>query len=198
MPVANEKITFEVVTPGERFHISYISDELDADIWYTGRFPSWDFDDGPLAPGDSILGERGRYVFHFHHYEQALLHEGTITVKAGPRAGETIDVAGYSNRDHSWGWRQDLTFRHHHWLCASFSARFVEGTVMNETCYPDGDKYGGWISTDAGNDAVALVDTSDAYWLAAGQPLPSLDRDVRYRVTTVTGETCDRDRTHRE
>ena len=94
VPVANEKITFEVVTPGERFHISYISDELDADIWYTGRFPSWDFDDGPLAPGDSILGERGRYVFHFHHYEQALLHEGTITVKAGPRAGETIEVVG--------------------------------------------------------------------------------------------------------
>ena len=60
---------------------------------------------------------------------------------------------------------------------------------MNETCYPDGDKFGGWISTDAGNDGVAVVDTSDAYWLAAGQPLPSLDRDVRYRVTTVAGET---------
>jgi hypothetical protein len=60
---------------------------------------------------------------------------------------------------------------------------------MNETCYPDGDKYGGWISTEAGNDGVAAVDTSDAYWLAEGKPLPSLDRNVRYRLTTVAGET---------
>ena len=164
-------------------------DELDADIRYTGRFHAWDFDDGPLAPGDSILGERGRHVFHFNHYEQALLHEGTITIKAGPRAGETIEVSGYSNRDHSWGWRQDLTFRHHHWLCASFADRFVEGTVMNETCYPTATSTAAGSRRDAGNDGVAVVDTSDAYWLTAGQPLPSLDRDVRYRLTTVNGET---------
>ena len=61
---------------------------------------------------------------------------------------------------------------------------------MNETCYPDGDKFGGWISTDEGNQAIASVDTSDAYWLAAGEPLPSLDRDVRYRVSTVAGASA--------
>ena len=92
------------------------------------------------------------------------------------------------NRDHSWGWRDDLTFRHHHWLCASFDDRFVEGSVMDETCYPDGDKYGGWISTAAGNDRVARVDTSDAYWLAPRRaaararprrPLPAHDRGRR-------------------
>ena len=188
VPVANEKITFEVPEPGRRMQIAYRSEELDADIRYTARFPAWDFDDGPLAPGESVLGDRGRLVFHFHHYEQALLHEGTITIKAGPRAGETIEVSGYSNRDHSWGWRQDLTFRHHHWLCASFEDRYVQGTVMNETCYPHGDKVGGWISTEAGNDGVVSIDTSDAYWLASGEPLPSLDRDVRYRVTTADGQ----------
>jgi hypothetical protein len=189
VPVANERITFEVVQPGSSFRIRYAGDELEADISYTGRFHSFDFDDGPLAPGESILGERGRHVFHFRHMEQALWHEGTITLKGGPRAGETLSVSGYSNRDHSWGWRQDLTFRRHHWLCASFEQRFVEGIVMNETCYPDGDKYGGWISVDAGNDPVASVDTSDAYWLEPGAPLPVLDRDVRYRLTTVSGDT---------
>ena len=44
---------------------------------------------------------------------------------------------------------------------------------MNEQCYPDGDKYGGWISTASGNVAVAHVDTGDAYWLAPGEPLPA-------------------------
>lgn len=189
VPVANERITFEVVEPGGRFHITYASDELDADIWYTGRFHAWDFDDGPLASGASMLGERGRHVFHFQHYEQALRHEGTLTIKEGPLAGEVIEISGFANRDHSWGWRQDLTFRHHHWLCASFEQRYVQGTVMNETCYPDGDKFGGWVSTEAGNRAVRHVDTAGAYWLAAGEPLPRLDRDVRYPVTTVDGET---------
>jgi len=190
VPVANEKLTLQVAEPGRRFHIAYRSDDVDADVWYTARFPAWDFDDGPLAPGDSILGERGRHVFHFRHYEQALSHEGRLTIKSGPRAGETIEISGYANRDHSWGWRQDLTFRHHHWLCASFPDRFVQGTVMNETCYPDGEKAGGWISTEAGNDAVREVDASGAYWLTPGEPLPVLDRDVRYRVTTVGGETA--------
>jgi hypothetical protein len=190
VPVRNEKITFEVVEPAERFRLRYASDELDADITYIARFPAWDFDDGVLAPGDSILGDRGRTVFHFHHYEQSLRHEGTITVKTGPHAGRTIAVSGYANRDHSWGWREDLTFRHHHWLCASFADRFVEGTVMNETCYPHGDKFGGWISTAAGNDGVIAVDASDAYWLAPNAPLPQLDRDVRYVVRTEGGQTA--------
>jgi hypothetical protein len=189
VPVQNEKIVFEVVEPARQFRITYRSDELDADVLYTARFPTWDFDDNALAPGDSPLGERGRGVFHFHHYEQGLRHEGTVTLKAGPRAGETIELAGYANRDHSWGWREDLTFNHHHWLCASFEDRYVQGTVMNEQCYPDGDKPGGWVSTAAGNVAVDAVDTSDAYWLAPGEPLPQLDRDVRYRLTTRDGET---------
>lgn len=189
VPVRNERLVLEIVEPAERFRIAYRGEELDADVEYTARFPTWDFDDNALAPGDSPLGERGRGVFHFHHYEQALLHEGTITLRAGPRAGETIRVSGYANRDHSWGWRQDLTFRHHHWLCASFADRYVQGTVMNELCYPHGDKHGGWVSTSEGNVAVAEVDTSDAYWLAPGEPLPRLDRDVRYRVITADGET---------
>ena len=69
---------------------------------------------------------------------------------------------------------------------------------MNEQCYPDGDKHGGWISTASGNVAVAHVDTGDAYWLAPGEPLPRLDRDVRYRLTTADGETCTGRRAPRE
>lgn len=188
VPVRNDRLVFEVVEPGERFRITYRADELDADVEYTARFPTWDFDDNALAPGDSPLGERGRHVFHFRHYEQALEHRGTVTLRAGPRAGETLAIGGYANRDHSWGWREDLTFRHHHWLCASFPDRYVQGTVMNELCYPAGDKHGGFVSTAEGNLAVDAVDTSDAYWLAEGEPLPVLDRDVRYRLTTADGE----------
>ena len=190
VPVANEKITFEVVTPGERFHITYASEELDADIWYTGRFHAWDFDDGPLAPGDSILGERGRHVFHFNHYEQALLHEGTITIKAGPRAGETIEVSGYSNRDHSWGWRQDLTFRHHHWLCASFAGPLRRGHRDERDVLP-GRRQVRRLDLDGRGQRRRRGRSTPPTPTGSlpTQPLPSLDRDVRYRLTTVAGET---------
>jgi hypothetical protein len=188
-PVANERLTFTVVEPAARFRIQYASDELDADITYTARFPAWDFKK-PVHPGDSVLGDVGRTVFPFHHMEQGLQHEGVITIKTGPHDGREIQVSGYANRDHSWGWREDMTFHHHHWLCASFDDRFLEGAAMQEQYYPHGEKAGGWFSTGAGNDAVVQVDTSDAYWLGDDEPLPVLDRDVRYRLTTEGGQVA--------
>ncbi|MGH9119306.1 MAG: hypothetical protein ACRD0A_15935 [Acidimicrobiales bacterium] len=188
-PVANERIRFDVVEPGERFHIGYDGEELSADVTYTARFPAYDFEDGPKAPKESTLGDLGRSVFPFHHYEQGLVHEGTITFKVGERAGETIEIAGYANRDHSWGWREDLSFHFHHWICASFADRYIQGSVMHESSYPD-PKPGGWISTDAGNDPVVDIDYSDAYWLAPNEPIPPIDRVVRYRLTTLAGEVA--------
>jgi hypothetical protein len=187
-PVQNEKITFTIVKPAEEFHLVYTSDELDADVTFTARFPAWDFDAAPKAPCDSVLGDIGRGVFPFHHMEQSLMHEGVIKIKAGPKNGTEVHVSGYANRDHSWGWREDLTFNHHHWICASFEDRFIEGAVMEEASYPHGPKQGGWISTSDGNDAVISIDSSSAYWLDDDEPLPVLDRDVRYRLRTVGGE----------
>jgi len=189
-PVKNERLSFEIVKPAERFHLVYRSDELDADITFKARFPAWDFETAPKAPGDSVLGDLGRSVFPFHHMEQGLTHEGVIRLKAGPAAGREIHVSGYANRDHSWGWREDLTFHHHHWLCASFEDRFIEGAVMEEASYPHGPKQGGWISTSDGNDAVTSIDSSEAYWLDDDEPLPVLDRDLRYRLRTAGGEVA--------
>jgi hypothetical protein len=183
-PVANERLSFEVVEPGRRFRIRFEGEELSADILYTARFGAWDFADGPKAPGESVLGELGRSVFPFNHYEQSLHHEGTLTLASG----ETIALSGYACRDHSWGWREDLTFDFHHWICAGFEDRYFQGSVMQEDLYPHGPKMGGWVSTADGNEAIAKVDTSEAYWLEPGRPLGLVDRDVRYRLTTVGGE----------
>jgi hypothetical protein len=188
-PVTNGVLSLEIVEPARRFHVRYASEELSADIAYTARFAPFDFADGPPAPGESILGDVGRHVFPYHHYEQSLRHEGRVEIHAGPLAGRTIEVSGYACRDHSWGWRDDLAFQSHHWVCASFEDRFVEGSVMTEDYYPHGPKAGGWISTAAGNVPVREVDASDADPLDDDEPLPPLDRDVRYRVTTVDGET---------
>ncbi len=186
--VENERVRLEVLEPGQRFRLSYSGPELDVSLLYIARFPPFDFADGPLAPGESELGDVGRTVFPFHHYEQALTHEGTLALKHGPRAGETIQLSGYANRDHSWGWRSEFTFTHHHWLCASFEDRFVEGSVCEDRHYPHGPKRGGWISTAAGNDPVADVDTSEGYPLEPGMPLSRVFDDVRYRLRTVGGQ----------
>jgi hypothetical protein len=190
-PIMNERVRFEIVEPAEAFLLSYTGPELDAEILYSSRgFAPFDFVDGPLAPGESALGEIGRAVFPFNHYEQALVHDGTITLKEGPRAGETIKVSGYANRDHSWGWRSEFTWSHHQWLCASFDDRFVEGSTCQEGHYPHGPKHGGWISTAAGNDPTKLLDVSEGYELVPGEPLARVFEDVRYRVHTVGGQTA--------
>jgi hypothetical protein len=187
-PVENERVRFEVVEPGERFALTYSGPELDAALTYTARFPPFDFADGPLAPGESELGDIGRAVFPFHHYEQALTHEGTIVLKQGARAGETLTLSGYANRDHSWGWRSEFAFSHHHWLCASFDDRFVEASVCEDKHYPHGPKQGGWISSPTGNDPVVVVDTAAGYGVTPMTPLPTVIEDVRYAVRTVGGQ----------
>jgi hypothetical protein len=187
-PVANDRITFSVVEPGSRFHVAYRSDEVDADVDYTGRFPPFDFADGPKPDGESPLGEIGLSVFPFHHYEQALEVAGTVDIKEGDMAGTRLEFDGWGNRDHSWGWRDDFQFRHHHWICASFDDKYVQGSVMLENFYPE-EKHGGFVSTADGNDAVANVDTAGAYWETGNNArLGALAEDVRYRVETTGGE----------
>lgn len=188
VPVQDERLVFTVVEPGSQFHVVYDGPDIHADLRYTGRFPAFDFRDGPKPPGESTLGEIGLCVFPFNHYEQALAMTGVLTITDGPLAGEVLEIAGYGNRDHSWGWRDDFIFRHHHWVCASFDDLYVQGSSMLETSYPD-LKHGGFVSSATGNQATAHVDSSEAYWLAENEPLPPFDRDVSYVITTVDGDT---------
>ena len=94
-----EVVVFEVLEPAERFWITYRGDEL------TPRSSTR----RGSRRGTSTTTPRRRRVaarrprprrLPLPHYEQALRHEGTITLRAGPRAGETIRVSGYANRDH--------------------------------------------------------------------------------------------------
>jgi hypothetical protein len=164
-PLSDGALTLEIVDPGSRLHVSYVSDELTAELDFAGRFGVFDFADGPLAPGESTLGEIGRHVFPFAHYEA---------------------VDGRGNRDHSWGFRDDFGFRHHHWICANFDSCFIGGSAMVETSYP-GLKHGGAVASADGHDPIVEIDEAGTYWLQPGEPLPDLDRDVTYRLTTASG-----------
>lgn len=180
--VVGERLTLTIVEPGLHFKITYRSDRLDADLTFKGRFPAWDFRDGPQAPGPAKLGELGRWAFHFDHCEQAMAMQGRLSIKSGELAGRVLQVTGFGNRDHSWGWRDDNLFYHHQWICASFTDRFVQGTVMEDATYP-GVKVGGFTSTVAGNVAVLRVE-ADHFEKAR---LPALDQDVRYRIHGADG-----------
>ncbi len=188
VPVQGGKLRFDVEAPMEQFRLRYTSDELDADITFTARFAPWDFDEGVKAPGPSRMGELGRTVFPFHHYEQSLTMSGTITAHDGPHAGTTFEVAGFGNRDHSWGFRDDHSFIEHHWLNANFPDNYVQGTVMHETSYPH-PKFGGWVSVEGSNTGVVHVDRSGAYWLEPNTPFPDLVKDVTYRLRLADGAT---------
>ena len=186
-PIEDDHVRLEIVEPGQVFRLTYRGDEIDADFTYRARFPAFDFADGPKPQGVSAVGPIGLSVFPFNHYEQALLATGSITGRAGEFEGRRFDFSGYGNRDHSWGWRDDFQFRHHHWICASFDDRYVQGSVMLESSFPD-EKHGGFVSTADGNVPVAHVDTSQAYWMAPGEPIGELRDDITYRIRTVEGD----------
>jgi hypothetical protein len=178
------RVKVEIVEPHRTFQLSYRGSDADVDCRFTARFAPFDFADGAIAPGTSAIGELGRHVFPFNHYEQSLAFEAEVR-RPGVAA---LHLSGWANRDHSWGWRDDFGFRSHHWICANFDDRYVQGSTMIDTTYPH-RKFGGFVSTDGGNTAVTHVDTSGAYWEEpADEPLPELDRDVTYQLTTVAGE----------
>ena len=182
------RMRVDVVEPHRRFALAYRGDDgvtFDADL--TARFEPFDFADGTLAPGPSPIGELGRHVFPFHHYEQGMEFAAVVHQPGG----EPIDLAGWANRDHSWGWRDDFGFRGHHWICASFDDAYVQGSSMIDTTYPD-RKFGGFVSTADGNDPVVSIDLSASYWEhPADHPLPAFDHDVTYALTTAGGTTVE-------
>jgi hypothetical protein len=184
VPVRDRHVTFTVVEPLQHFHLHYAGPDGEIDAHFRARFPAWDFADGPKPEGESPLGPVGLSVFPFHHYEQGLTVEGFVRQEGGP----AVPFSGYGNRDHSWGWRDDFCFRKHHWVCASFADRYVQGSTMLETTFPT-QKHGGFVSTALGNVATTFVDTSGTYWEEpANEPLPAFDRPARYVIRTADGE----------
>ena len=189
VPVRDDVMSLEVEEPLRRWRVQYDGDAFAADITFHGRFEPWDFREGVKTDGPTTLGEAGRTVFHFPHYEQGLQMEGQVTVKAGDRAGEVLALTGVGNRDHSWGYRDDHLFISHHWLNPNFDDRFLQGTSMFETTWPE-PKFGGFESRAEGNVGVVHIDLSDAYWLKEDNvPIGDLDRDCTYVLTLEDGST---------
>jgi len=185
--IASKRTRVEILESHRRFALTYDGDDGALTVMFTGRFQPFDFADGTLAPGPSTLGEIGRHVFPFHHYEQGLEFEAEFTPRSGTWSGTVIHLSGFGNRDHSWGWRDDFGFDFHHWVCANFVDRFVQGSVMQERSYA-GIKFGGFIGTPRENVPVREVDVSSAYWgTATNQQLPALDKAVTYRLSDSNG-----------
>jgi len=182
-PLTDGAVRFEVIEPHREFLLTFDDADTRVECIATARFGPFDFADGNLAPGTSPIGELGRHVFPFNHYEQSL----SFTARITRRGHDDVTLTGWGNRDHSWGWRDDFGFRSHQWICANFEDAYVQGSTMVDTTYPD-RKYGGFVSDHAGNDPVVDIDISGAYWGdPPNEPLPHLDRDVTYVIRTERG-----------
>jgi hypothetical protein len=181
--VGDGKLSFDIVEPHRVFALTYVDDDIEVKCLFTARFATFDFADGNLAPGESSIGDLGRHVFPFNHYEQSLEFRATIR-----RPGTNdLELTGRGNRDHSWGWRDDFGFRSHQWICANFDDCYVQASTMVDTTYPH-RKFGGFVSTESGNDPVTAIDLSSSYWdEPLNEPLPEFDHDVPYTITTASG-----------
>ena len=96
MPLADGALT---VTLGDAPRVEFELDEVSASLEFTGRFGVFDFADGPLAPGPSTLGDIGRHVFPFNHYEQGLDVRGVVRFggeEVGSQGAATATTRGAS------------------------------------------------------------------------------------------------------
>jgi hypothetical protein len=188
LPLTDGRMRVEVIESHRRFQLCFDGgDGITVAAEFVARFPPFDFADGAIAPGTSTIGELGLHVFPFHHYEQAMAFTAVVELPGT----EPLHLAGWGNRDHSWGWRDDFGFRSHHWINANFADAFVQGSTMIDTTYP-GRKYGGFVATADGNDPVVAIDVSDSYWESpADEPLPAFERDVTYALRTRDGSTIE-------
>jgi hypothetical protein len=185
-PITDGRTTLEIAEAGDEFRITHAGERISLDLTYSGRFPVFDFDELPRAEGSSVLGEIGLGVLPFRHQEQAMLAEGVVTLVDSRGRGERHSVTAMANRDHSWGWRDDLSFLRHEWLCASFPDRYVGAMLVDEEHYRAGPKIGAWASSREKNTILKEFEVLDAYW-DAGAALPDLDHDVRIRLVSSHG-----------
>ena len=156
------------MTPGDAPRVAFASDEVTVELQFTGRFGVFDFADGPLAPGESTLGEIGRHVFPFHHYEQGLDVRGVVRFASG----EVVDVAGARQPRPLVGLPRRLRLPPSPLDQRELRGLFIGGSAMVETSY-DGLKHGGAVATADGHDPIVEVDESDAYWLAPASRCPT-------------------------
>jgi hypothetical protein len=114
--LGDDKLKVKFIEAHTRIDMSLHSDDATLDMSFTRHAPTFDFETYDAAnPDKPTAKETVNFGTHqmYHHQQQAMTISGTLKMKSGKAAGETINLKGLGYRDHSRGMRADnFTFRH--------------------------------------------------------------------------------------
>ncbi|MCC7412282.1 MAG: hypothetical protein IT495_11720 [Gammaproteobacteria bacterium] len=174
--MSDGKLTINMIEPKKKIHLAYEGERFKSDLHYEGRFEVFDYKQCPLA-GESPLGDLGRMPLNYNHIVQGLTVSGTVDID-----GTRLEIDGIANRDHSWGLRNEIVQKWHHWTGINFENRFINFCAIEDITAEPSRKHGGGICDKDGNIAIVRIDFHEE---PKGEEVP--DR-IYYELQDVNGK----------
>ena len=146
---------FEVrfVEAREQIEISLHNDTVDLEATFRARAPQFDFRDyDDLNPDKATVAEvmtLGTGQQHVHQ-QQAMTSRGHLTVKSGPLAGHSTEIAGQGYRDHSRAVRCDTMVARHTWTGLLFPRHVLGAVTVTGLMRPETPGSGGYVYDEQG------------------------------------------------
>lgn len=162
--MAVDGLGYRMLESGQAWAVQLSDGEARAHLEWHGLSAATSYDEHPSGPLPRAVG--------WGHYEQTCRVTGNLIVD-----GRRIDVDGFGQRDHSWGFRHWAGLHQWHWV----TGFFTDGRSFNlfEVQAHDGTTtVNGYVHGPDGDDYVTVADRV-------------LERDgdggaVRYRATLTT------------
>ncbi len=114
----DKKIKFFCIEPMKEWRITFEDQKHELDLNFKGRFSV--FNSADAEDPEEFIKKYGKDLLKVvaqEHYEQPMIATGTLKLK---NKGETRDVKGFGNRDHSWGVRHYIQIDGWYWGAAQF------------------------------------------------------------------------------
>ena len=187
--IALGDLTYRFIKPQAEFQVTFENDELAVTLDFTARFALFDFlACADVNPDNLSMSEiTGFGLGQFRHQSQALSGKGKVTLKG---EGKTLDVAGPSYRDHSWGMRNDETWFDHNWSVINFPDHAFHffrghGALRKNVTFAEG-----YVATKEGTKVIT------SYTIEyIGEDEDGLPTSVRFNAVDFDGQrytiTCD-------
>ncbi|HKT73179.1 MAG TPA: hypothetical protein VJQ47_09830 [Steroidobacteraceae bacterium] len=184
--LGDDKLTVEFVEPHARIDLRLRSDDLDLDLSFLKNAPTFDYAAYDAAnPNKVAMQELVNFATNqqFHHQQQAMTLAGSVRVKRGKSAGETIRLQGLGYRDHSRGMRCDNMSLRHVWTCLYFPKTVVGAVSLAGVLRPELISNSGYVY-----DADGMRALGDMVITLRGKGPEGMPATVEFELKDVYGK----------
>jgi len=153
------KLSLRFVEPHGRFDLGFHDDDVELDVIFEARRPTFDFSACRTAAPDMPSFQEVLTLglnLPFNHQQQSLRTRGRVWLKSG-RHRSPIELDGWGYRDHSWVMRSDNVVRQHVWTGLNFPRRAFGMKTIETLQRPGLWAKEGYVSDDDGARALRSI-----------------------------------------